>query len=110
MAASKDSFFEIIYRDPKDGKNVTLKARTIQDSSLGLSFISVSDFIFDTQSVVINPEEEAREKKFSTIKSLHLSIYSVLSIAEVGPQSKTLSFVKDKSNLVMFKPEGDKNP
>lgn len=105
MATTKDSYFEISYRDPKDGKNVTLKAREIKDSTLGLSFISISDFIFDTHSVVINPEEEAREKKFSTIKSLHLSIYSVLSIAEVGNNPKTLAFVKDKSNLVMFKPD-----
>ena len=39
------TYYKVTYRDPKDGKTVDLKAKTIKDSNLGLSFIFVSDFI-----------------------------------------------------------------
>ena len=57
MAKKKEeTFYLISYRDPKNGKAQTLKAKTVTDSTLGLSFVAISDFVFDTKSVVINPE------------------------------------------------------
>ncbi len=106
MAQKKqDTFFIISYREPKDGKVVTLKAKTVTDSSLGLSFVAISDFVFNTTSVVINPEEEEKKKHFEDVKTLHLSIYSIISIEEVGPEHKGLKFKKDKSNLVVLSGE-----
>lgn len=105
MASSKptkDSCFIVTYRDPKDNQIVTLKARTISDSTLGLSFISISDFVFVTDAVIANPIEEQMRVRFENVKSLHLSIYSVISIEEVGPEHKGLKFKKDRSNLVAF--------
>jgi hypothetical protein len=103
MAQKKqETFFIISYREPKDGKVLTLKARTVTDSSLGLSFVAISDFIFNTTSVVINPEEEDMKKHFEDVKTLHLSIYSIIFIEEVGPEHKGLKFKKDKSNLVVL--------
>ena len=106
MAKKKEeTFYLITYRDAKDAKVLTLKAKTVTDSTLGLSFVAISDFIFDTQSVVINPEEEDQKRQFEGVKTLHLSIYSIISIEEVGESHKGLKFKKDKSNLVVISPD-----
>jgi len=99
---ARETFYLITYREPKDGQIVTLKSRRVADSSLGLSFIALSDFIFDTDSLVVNPAEEDLKKRFAAVKTLHLSIYTVLSIEEVGTEHKGLTFEKDRSNLVVF--------
>ena len=106
MAKKKEeTYYLISYRDAKDAKVLTLKAKTVTDSGLGLSFVAISDFIFDTKSVVINPEEEDQKRQFEGVKTLHLSIYSIISIEEVGEDHKGLKFKKDKSNLVILSPE-----
>jgi len=103
MARKKEeTMYLITYRNAKDAKVVTLKAKTVTDSSLGLSFVAISDFLFDTKSVVINPEEEDQKRQFEGVKTLHLSIYSIVSIEEVGEEHKGLKFKKDKSNLVVL--------
>src|SRR5690606_33996263 len=96
----KASLFQIHYRDPKDGAIVSLKARSIRDSALGLSFVSISDFVFDTDSVVVKPSEEQMAKRLENVKSLHLSIYSIISIEELSEGQ--LKFRHDKSNLVVL--------
>jgi hypothetical protein len=98
----KDTYYLVTYRDPKDGQTVSLKAKKVTDSSLGLSFIALSDFIFESDMLVVNPAEEDLKKRFSSVKTIHLSIYSVLSIEEIGLEQKDLTFEKDKSNLVVF--------
>ncbi len=106
MAKKKEeTFFLITYRDAKDGKVLTLKSKTVTDSTLGLSFVAISDFVFDTQSLVINPEEEDQKRHFEGVKTLHLSIYAISSIEEVGEEHKGLKFKKDKSNLVVLSAE-----
>jgi len=106
MAQKKqDTFYIISYREPKDGKVLTLRAKTVTDSSLGLSFVAISDFVFNTTSVVINPEEEDKKRHFADVKTLHLSIYSIISIEEIGEGNKGLKFKKDKSNLVVLSGE-----
>ena len=103
MARKKEeTMYLITYRNAKDAKVVTLKAKTVTDSSLGLSFVAISDFLFDTKSVVINPEEEDQKRQFEGVKTLPLSIYSIVSIEEVGEEHKGLKFKKDKSNLVVL--------
>lgn len=101
MATKKEpTFFLISYRDVKDNQIISLKVKKIEDSTLGLSFIKISDFIFDTQSVIAQPIEEQLKKRFENVKSMHLSIYSILSIEELGMKHVGLKFNKDKSNLV----------
>lgn len=102
--AKNESYFLVTYRDQKDTKVVDLKVKTISDSPLGLSFIMLKDFIFDEASSVVNPVEEGMRKRFENTKSLHLSMYSILSIEEVGlgRSSSQLQFKKAKSNLVVF--------
>ncbi|MDH5581648.1 MAG: DUF1820 family protein [Bdellovibrionales bacterium] len=99
----RKSFFVLNYKDPQEEKSITLKALNISDSDLGLSFIKVSDFVFNTENLsVINPEEEKLRKRLESTKSLHLNIYSILSIEEIGLDHEGLRFQKDKSNLVVF--------
>ncbi len=103
MGQTKEkTYYMITYREPQEGKVKTLKARTVTDSSLGLSFVAISDFIFDTSARVVNPAEEERKRRFEGVKSLHLSIYAIISIEEVGADHDGLHFQKDKSNLVVF--------
>jgi hypothetical protein len=99
---AKETYYVITYRDPKDGQNVSLKARKVTDSSLGLSFIAVSDFIFDTSTLVVNPAEEEQKKRFAAVKTLHISIYTILSIEEVGTAHRGLTFEHDKANLLVL--------
>ncbi|RME18577.1 MAG: DUF1820 family protein [Bdellovibrio sp.] len=100
--AKKESFYRIYYRDPKTGKNTELKAREIGDSPLGLSFVRIADFLFDESSIVLKPAEEQLKKQLEGVKSLHLSIYSIISIEEMGLENKGLKFQKDKSNIVVL--------
>jgi hypothetical protein len=97
-----DSYFLIHYRDPKDGKIAELKARKIEDSNLGLSFVRISEFFFDTSSVVVQPTEVQQQERFENVRSLHLSIYSIVSVEEIGTKHKGLKFRKTKSNLITF--------
>lgn len=96
------TYYLVNYRDPRDGGHQSLKAKKIKDSSLGLSFVSISDFVFDENSILVNPEEEAKKLELENVKTLHLSIYSILSISEIGAHKKDLSFKNDKSNLLVL--------
>lgn len=99
----KDSSCYIVtYRDQKDASIVSLKVRTIEDSSLGLGFIALSGFLFEQDSILVHPDEEAKKKKFEDVKTLHLSIYSIISVTEVGLNIPKLAFKNDKSNLLMM--------
>lgn len=102
VGKKEETFYLITYRNAGDTKVLTLKARTVADSSLGLSFVAISGFLFDTTSIVINPEEEDQRRRFEGVKTLHLSIYHIISIEEVGLAHKGLKFKKDKSHLVVL--------
>jgi hypothetical protein len=51
---------------------------------------------------VVNPQEEDMKRRFADVKTLQLSIYTVLSIEEIGAQHTGLRFKKDKSNLLVL--------
>lgn len=102
--------FLINYRDPKDGLATSVKAKKVEDSSLGLSFVAISDFVFETNSILVNPEEESKKLQFEKVETLHLSIYSILSIAEMGENNKGLEFKHDKSNLLVLNNETPARP
>ena len=98
---SDSTYFHVHYRNPQDGSPMSIKAKKIKDSSLGLGFIAISDFVFETGGLLVNPDEEARKMEFEHVKTLHLSIYSIQSITEVGDQ-KALKFKHDKANLLVL--------
>ncbi len=100
--AKEKTHYVITYRDPKDNKIVSIRAGRVTDSSLGLSFVSIGDFIFSSTTLVVNPEEEDLKRRLAEVKTLHISIYTIISIEEVGPAHKGLHFKKDKSNLLVL--------
>ena len=103
--SERTTFYMVTFRDPKDGSTTQLKVHNIEDSSLGLSFVKISEFLFETNSLVVSPTEEQLQKRFENVKSLHLSIYNIISIEEIGIEHKGLSFDKDRSNLISFPSE-----
>ena len=106
MSGEPKTFFIVTYRNPeKPSENITVRVRTIKDSSLGLAFVSLSDFIFHSRSNLLNPQDEYAKKRFQKTKSLHLSIYNILSVEEVGEENQGLGLAHDKSKLLFFKPE-----
>ncbi len=105
MANKSDSYYLVHYRDLVDGKILPLKARKIEDSNLGLSFVRISEFFFDTDSVVVQPTEIQMQERFANVRSLHLSIYSIVSVEELGPKHSGLKFKKSRSNLIAFPQE-----
>lgn len=96
------TYFKVSFNDPQDKKPITLDVRDISDSNLGLSFVCLSGFMFDNNKVVIDPEEEALRKRFDGVKSLHVSIYSILSVVEMGIENRGLKFKNDKSNVLIL--------
>ena len=105
------SYYIVTYRNPEDEKVLQLKARDICDSMLGLGFVSISDFVFPNQkSVVVDPSEEYLVKRLENVKSMHLNIYSILSIEEVGEENEGLSLKADRSNLVLMSPRSPEQP
>jgi len=92
--------FVVTYRDPSTSDVVELRAREISDSPLGITFIAVSSFIFETGGKLVNPTMESLASRFENVRTLHLPIYNVLSIEEVG--QGTLSLAHDRSNLVVL--------
>ena len=99
------TYFLVHYRDPTDGKPISIKARKITDSSLGISFIAISDFFFEASGILVNPEEESKKLEFEHVKTLHLSLYSILSITEVGEHHNSLQFKHDKAKLLVLNSE-----
>lgn len=107
----KKILFQVHFRDPKDGKILSLRSRSVTDSTLGLSFVCISDFVFEKQSLVVKPSEEHLRKRLEGVKALHVSLYSIISIEELGAQHyQGLKFKKDKSNLLMFSASSDAPP
>jgi hypothetical protein len=109
MTDADSTHFLVTYRDPKDGEIKELRARKILDSSLGLSFVALSDFIFETSPLLVQPHQDDLKRRFEAVKTFHLSIYSVVSIEEVGDDHAGLRFDHDRSNLVVL-PKSDAKP
>ena len=106
----QDTHFVITFRDPRSSEIKTLRARSVSDSQLGLSFVAISDFVFEPGSVIVNPEEEALQSRLENVRSLHLSIYAILSVEEVGTTHPGLEFTHDRSNLVVLPTQGGDAP
>lgn len=103
MTTEDNSYYILTYHDPQDEEITSLQAKTIGDSNLGMSFICVSDFMLDDISAtVIDPKLEKLRVRFEKTKSLHLSIYNIISIEEIGMEHTGLIFQRDKANLLVI--------
>jgi hypothetical protein len=96
--------YEITYKSPEDGQPTTLRARTVGDSELGVGFVCVEDFVFDTRSRLLNPAEESLKKKLEHVRRLHLNVFTIQVVAEVGLDHPGLQLAADRPNLVVLPP------
>lgn len=98
--------YRITYRDVTEDKFVTIKARKITESSLGPTFVEVSEFFFDDGKLIVNPQEEALRDRFSKIHRLHVAIYHIATIEELGTGAARLKLPKPKggTNVVILEP------
>jgi hypothetical protein len=97
------NLFKVIFRDPEDMKTqLTLLVEEVSDSSLGLSFVALSGFVFQRSLLIFDPKIEKLKDRFKGTKKLHLSIYNIISIEEVGPEEKNLFFKNDRSNILIL--------
>ncbi|MCB9689105.1 MAG: DUF1820 family protein [Alphaproteobacteria bacterium] len=103
MSAPSRSWYVVTWRDHRDGSVQTLRARTVEDSSLGLSFVAIRDFLFESGPIV-NPAEEALRGRLEKVRTLHLSLYAILSVEEVGEDPPALVFTNDKAALQLVRP------
>ena len=100
--STDDTCYRITYRDLAEGTVRTLRARAISDSGLGLSFICISEFVFEQYSRLVNPKDEALAEQFKDVKSLHLSMHTIVCIEELGHQNKGLQLEHDRSRLLVY--------
>lgn len=102
MSSNESSMYLVHFRDPETGEIAHVKAKSVSDSSLGLSFVTLSDFVFVTSRLIANPKEEQMRDRFKDVKALHLSIYNIISVEEIGADHKALKFKNDRSSLVVL--------
>ena len=97
-----ETHFAITFRNPEDGSTTVLRARRVTDSDLGPSFVCISDFVFETGSRVLNPAEEALARKYEHTRRLHLNLFAIQAIAEIGGAPQALELEQDRSNLLVL--------
>ena len=103
---SDSSVFIVTYRDPeKPNETIEVRVRNVEDSALGPAFISLSDFVFGTTTGLINPRDEYAKKRFTKTKTLHLSIYNVVTIEEKGDENPGLKLASKEGIVLPFTPD-----
>jgi len=102
---SESNIYVVTYRNPeKTDENIVTRVRNIQDSNLGPTFITLSDFVFGSTSKLLNPQDEYTKKRFQKTKKLHLSIYHIISIEEIG-EGKALGLAPKDADILIFDPQ-----
>jgi hypothetical protein len=91
----------VTYRTPEEGI-ATLRVRRVEDSELGPAFVCLSEFVFDTGSRIANPAEEQLARRFESTRRLHLNLFAIQSIAEVGVDHPGLKLDPDRPNVVVL--------
>ncbi len=99
---ARTNYYRVIYKDPAKDAVRTLKARTIRDSSLGPTFVELSEFIFDDSKLIVNPEEEELKEHYANVERLHLAIFNILTIEEIGPNPGGLKLSTERANVVVL--------
>lgn len=108
MSSAPKTWFVVTFKDPKDGSVQSVRCRRVSDSSLGLSFVAIGDFVWEGGAIVL-PAEEALRRRLEHVSTLHLSLYAVLSVeevAEAAAEPPRLVFEHDRSKVLVLRPEG----
>lgn len=92
--------YRVTFRSPDDGETQTLRCEEVGDSPLGLGFVTVSGFDFETSSLIVDPRAQQLEQRFSDVRRLHLHLHAVLCIEELSDE--VLELQGDRSKLIVL--------
>ena len=107
---TETSHFVVTYRNPeKATENIEVRVRSVDDSILGPAFIALSGFIVHSSTGIINPRDEYAKKRFQKTKTLHISIYNIVTIEEVGEEHPGLQLAPKEGQLLNFDPDRPRN-
>ena len=96
--------YAVTWKDPVEGTTHRLRCQRVEDSSLGLGFVCLADFVFGKTGPLVDPTQEALATRFADVKRLHLNVYTIVAIEELGDE---LSFDNDRSKLLLLPTPGD---
>lgn len=102
-----DPTYRVLFRDPEDGEVVALVARSVTDSALGLGFVCVSDFDFAQRGAIVDPKQERLQRRFEDVRRMHLHLYAILAIEELGDKPGELAFEHDRSKVIVLRAPED---
>ena len=95
-----DTCFAVTFRN-ESGDIVTLKARTVEDSSLGPSFLCIRDFLF-AEGRIVDPAQERLQRRYADTRRLHVNVFGVQAIEEIGVENPGLTLAQDRSRLILL--------
>jgi hypothetical protein len=101
VAAMSDATCYAVTFRTEAGEPVTLRVKEVTDSALGPSFLCLSDFVFDSGRIV-DPKQEALQRRFEGTRRLHLNVFHIQSIEEVGLEHPGLTLEHDRSKLILL--------
>ena len=103
---SETTHFVVTYRNPeKSSEIIEVRVHSVDDSVLGPAFIALSGFLFHSATGLINPRDEYAKKRFQKTKTLHISIYNIITIEEVGDDHPGLHLAPKEGQLLSFDPD-----
>ena len=106
MSHNDETYFVITYKDVQKDEFISLRARNISDSSLGPAFIQISDFVFNESTLIVNPNEEDLKSRLKKTRSLHIALFHVVSVEEIGSDNDGLH-LEGKANVVVLPTDSD---
>lgn len=102
---SEKTHYIVTFREPGEERATRLRVQIVEDSPLGPAFLTVSGLLFGYGSrTLVDPVEEALQRRFKDVVRLHLQLYNVVSIEEVGDGNPGLSTDVDRSKVIPLQP------
>lgn len=91
--------YVVTWKDPVEGEVRRLRCARVEDSTLGLGFVCLAEFDLGSKGPLVDPRQEALKTQLADVKRLHLNVYSIVSIEELGDE---LELVHDRSKVVLL--------
>jgi hypothetical protein len=98
--------YAVTWRDAVENKVRRIEVREVSDSTLGLGFVCLSGFYLEETGPLVDPEREALARRLKDVERLHLNVYTIVCIEEIGDGHRGLSFEHDRSRLLLLPTPG----
>jgi hypothetical protein len=98
----KERLYRVRFLDPSERKTIEIVCKKVYSSEF-LGLVTMEKLVFSRNSaLLILPEEEAAEKRYSKTERLHIPYSAIVYVEEFDDspgELKTLPFVKEVSPL-----------